>query len=259
MVELLRRLGEFLTSMDAKAATSLAVSIVLLIFVILMFVFGQAWLGRAVDLNSDAGLATLMERAYASPWAVAVVISIYVLLALTGFPQILLITATVLTFGPRNGAVYAWMATMTSATVTFALGRLWGSQWVSRFGGQRVRKTIDFIGRHGVLASALVRVVPSAPFIVVNSAAGAAHIPIWKFWAGTAIGIIPKIALVASIGAIAPDRSVLKEGASGLVEFFTSREPGDLALIVLIIAVWLGFLLLMRRFYLRLRRRDGPV
>lgn len=257
MVEFLRQVGRFLTTMDVRAATSLAVSVILLIFVILMFVFGQNWLNDNLDLDSDTGLTALMERAHASPWAIALVISVYVLLALTGFPQILLITATVLAFGPLNGALYSWIATMSSATVTFSFGHLWGRQWVQRFGGDRVRRTIDFLGAHGIFASALVRVVPSAPFIVVNSAAGAAHIPLWKFLAGTGAGIIPKIALVATIGAVAPDQSVLREGVSGLIEFFKSREPRDLAVMILIIPAWLGLLLLARRFYLRLRREES--
>ncbi|MEK7386685.1 MAG: hypothetical protein AABZ83_09585, partial [candidate division NC10 bacterium] len=48
------RLGRFLTAMDAKAITSLSVSVILLIFVVLMFFYGQRWL----HLNDEATLAT---------------------------------------------------------------------------------------------------------------------------------------------------------------------------------------------------------
>ncbi len=255
MVEFFRLLGRFLNNMDAKAITSLSVSIILLAFVIAMFLHGQEWL----RLNDENALQSLMDRAYSSPWAIVVVVSVYVLLALTGFPQILLITATVLTFGPRNGAIYAWFATMSSATLTFGLGHMLGGGWVRRFGGDRINRTINFLGRHGILASALIRIVPSAPFIVVNSAAGAAHIPIWKFWLGTGIGIVPKILLVATIGALAPDQSVLEQGVGGVVEFFTSREPIDLAIMALIIPAWLGFLLLIRHLYIRMRRSESDL
>lgn len=252
MVEFLRQLGRFLNSMDAKAITSLAISAILLSFVVLMFFFGQQWL----DLEDDGALTELMANAAESPWAMAGVISVFALLALTGFPQILLITATVIAFGPKNGAIYSWVATMASGTLTFALGHFLGGRWVRRLGGERVQRTIKFIGEHGIVASGLVRVVPSAPFIVVNAAAGAAHIPMWKFWSGTGIGIIPKILLVAILAAMAPDASVLDEGVSGVVEFFTSREPRDLGLLALIITGWLGFLLLMRWIYRRMRRRE---
>ena len=253
MVEFLRQLGRFLNSMDAKAITSLTVSLTLLIFVVLMFLFGQQWL----HLNDDVALLTLMARAADSPWAIIGVISVYALLALTGFPQILLFTVTIIAFGPKTGAIYSWVATMVSATLTFGLGHFLGGRWIRRLGGDRVQRSIDFIGGHGILASGLVRVVPSAPFIVVNAAAGAAHIPMWKFWTGTGIGIIPKILLVAVLAILAPDADVLKEGVSGVVDFFTSRKPADLALIALIVAGWVGFLMVMRWVYKRISRRES--
>lgn len=252
MFEFLRPLGRFLTAMDAKALTSLGVSVILLIFVVLMFFYGQRWL----HLNDEATLASLMQKAAASPWALVAVVSVYVLLALTGFPQILLFAATVLAFGPKAGALYSWLGTMVSATFTFGLGHFLGGRWVKRFGGDRAQSTIDFLGRHAIVASGLVRVVPSAPFIVVNAAAGAAHMPLWKYWVGTGIGIIPKIAVVAVIGALSPDQAVLKEGIDGVVEFFTSRSPRNLAIMALLIPGWLAFLLATRWFYLRMRRRD---
>ncbi len=242
--------------MDAKGVTSLAVSVVLLAFVVFMLFFGQGWL----NLDEDGGrgqLSRLMLTAAESPWAIVGVVSIFCLLALTGFPQILLIAATVIVFQPVNGALYAWAATMSSATLTFGLGHFLGGRWVRRLGGDRVQRTINFLHNHGVVASALIRVVPSAPFIVVNAAAGTAHIPMWKFWLGTGFGIVPKIALVAVLAAMAPDAQSLSEGVDGILAFFTSRRPQDIAMIVGVIAVWLAFLLLVRIVYRRLRARES--
>ncbi|HNS85339.1 MAG TPA: VTT domain-containing protein [Parvularculaceae bacterium] len=249
----IRDLGRFLTSMDAKAATSLFVSVVLLCFVFLMFFFGQGWL----QLDDDDELKRVLFEASQSAWAVPIVVSVFVILALTGFPQILLITATVLAFGARDGAFYSWLATMISATFTFGLGHWFGGRFVGRFGGERAKTTIDFIGRHGILASAIIRVVPSAPFIVVNAAAGAAHIPLWKYWAGTSVGIVPKIMIVAVLSTLAPDQQTAASGVKGVYEFFTSREPGDLALIALVVGGWLGFLLSVRWIYQRMRGPGG--
>ena len=258
MFAFVRQAARFLNNMDARAMTSLAVSIILLIFVILMFAYGQTWLNvDDVSLENDSKLTELMSKAANHPWALLGVISVYSLLALTGFPQILLFAATVLTFGPQTGALYSWIATMASATLTFFFGHMLGGRWVRRFGGERVNASIDFLSRHGIVASGLVRLVPSAPFIIVNAAAGAAHIPLWKFWVGTGVGITPKIILVAVIGAFSPDQAVLKQGVSGLVDFFTSRDPKDLAIMALIIPAWLGLLLATRWIYLRMRRRDA--
>jgi uncharacterized membrane protein YdjX (TVP38/TMEM64 family) len=241
-----------LNAMDAKAATTLVVSVTLLSFVVAMFVFGQQWL----NLSDDDMLTKLMTRAAGSPLALVGVVAVYVLLALTGFPQIVLFAATVIAFGPQTGALYAWIGTMASATFTFGLGRFLGGRWVKRFGGERAQSTIDFLGRRAILASGLVRVVPSAPFIIVNAAAGAAHMPLWKFWIGTAIGILPKIALVAAIGVVTPDKYALKQGIDGIVGFFASREAKDLIIMGLIIPVWLGILFAARWWYRRMRRGD---
>ncbi|MEQ8748651.1 MAG: VTT domain-containing protein, partial [Amphiplicatus sp.] len=175
---------------------------------------------------------------------------------LTGFPQILLFAATVLVFGPEKGALYAWLATMTSATFTFFIGHALGGGWVRKLGPERVQSTIDFLTRHGIVASGLIRVVPSAPFVVVNAAAGAAHIPLWKYLLGTGIGIVPKILLVAGIGVFLPEPGQLTAEIGDIVAFFQSREPKDLAILAAIILGWLAFLYVMRLVYVRLRRRD---
>lgn len=252
MVEFLRGLAQFLSRMDAKAATSLAISISLLLFVLFMLAFGQQWL----NLDEEGKLGRILLATSQSPWAVVGVISVFSLLAMTGFPQILLITATVIVFGPRLGAAYAWLATMASASLTFGLGHFLGSRWVRRFGGERMQRLINFLSRHGILASGLIRVVPSAPFLVVNAAAGAAHIPLWKYWMGTGFGIIPKIAVVALLAVIAPTTTGLEHNVDGIVEFFLSREPRDIALIAAIIVLWVGFLILMRWLYKRLRAEE---
>ncbi len=245
-------LTRFLTSMDAKAATSLGVSAVLMLAVLALFFFGQRW----VHFDDEGRLAAWLAEFSRSPFAVPVVIGVFTVLALTGFPQWFLIAGTILAFGARDGAFYSWLATMISASVTFALGRWMGGAWVERFGGDRTKATIDFIGRHGVLASGLIRVVPSAPFIVVNAAAGAAKIPLWKYWAGTSVGIVPKILIVAALSAVAPDQRSFSGGVSSLYQFFTTLTAGDYALLVAVIGGWLGLLFAVRKIYFAMRRRD---
>lgn len=247
-----RRFQRFITEMDAKAWTSLGVSLALLALVVAMFVWGRDWL----RLDDRGELRKIFAWAADSHTAFLGVILLYGVLATTGFPQMLLFMATIYAFGWRVGALYAWIGTMMSALMTFYLGRFMGRDWVQRFGGERVRQSMAFVGRHGIVASGLIRLIPSAPFIVVNAAAGAAGVPVWKFVLGTSIGIIPKIALVAAIGAVAPDAADLEKGLAGLSAYFKSRSALDISLIVLIIPAWAGLLLAARAWYLRMRRRE---
>jgi len=111
-----------------------------------------------------------------------------------------MIAAAVVLFGPWFGFLYSWAGTMLSANLGFALGHIFGGDILRRFGGERANHVSAMVGKRGIIASALVRVVPSAPFIVVNMAAGVSHIRLSQFIVGTGVGIIPKMAFIAFIG-----------------------------------------------------------
>lgn len=239
MVALFEIMGRALNNMDAKAMTSAGVSLALLVFIVLALVFG----GDALGLDQNA-VQALMARVAESPFALVGVIAVFSALALTGFPQAILIAGTVAVFGVARGIPYAWVATMCSASFTFAIGHAFGARFVRRLSAGRAATMIEVMRRHGALASGIVRVTPSAPFVVVNAVCGAAHIPLWKYWLGTGIGILPKILFLAFFTGQVDE----------LVGFFTSRDPRDLWVIALLVAGWLVFLLAVRALYMRLKR-----
>ena len=208
--------------------------------VICLILFGD----RLFDFEQSGGVRGWMTELAHSPWGAIGVIGIYMALALTGFPQFVLIAATVFAFGAFWGGALAWFASLCSATMTFYLGRVFGADIVRRYGGDRVNAISAFVGRHGIAASALVRVVPSAPFIIVNMTAGLSHIPYWKFLAGTAAGSLPKIIFVAAVGA-------------SFMSFFTTRDPRDLAIIAGAFLAWFALIWYVRRIYTRMRARDA--
>ncbi|MBY0422997.1 MAG: VTT domain-containing protein [Parvularculaceae bacterium] len=252
MVEYWRRLQRRLSKSDPRVLASFGLSVSLAVVVVLMIMFGRDWL----RLDEEGEIRRIFAQAAASHLALAGVIALYSFLALTGFPQVLLFLATVLAFGPGPGAAYAWIGTMVSAVLTFYLGRLFGGEWVLRWGGPKLKRAMEFLGRHGALASGLIRVVPSGPFIAVNAAAGAARIPLWKYLLGTGVGIVPKIALVAAIGVVAPTAADLDKGLAGVVAFFHAFTARDLALTAGVVAAWVGLMVGARWWWLRIRRRD---
>jgi uncharacterized membrane protein YdjX (TVP38/TMEM64 family) len=192
----MRRLFAFLSNMDARALRTLAVSFVLFGGVGVVFVLG----GQLLGLDSERALEGWLAAAH-GPWSLPVAVAAFAGLAFIGTPQIVLIAAAVVAFGPLNGAAYSWIGTMVSALVGFYLGRAAGSRVLERFSGDGVRRFTTLVGRNGFLASLIVRLVPSAPFIVVNMAAGVTPMRTRDFIAGTGIGIVPKIALTAFAGA----------------------------------------------------------
>ena len=241
MVALFRIIGRFLNNMDAKAWSSLLVTLALLAFVIVMLVYGREWLGLDQQMVQE-----LMVRIAESPFAILGVISVFCLLALTGFPQTFLIAGAVAVFGAQQGGMYSWIATMCSATLTFALGNAFGGRFVGQMSAGRASRMIGTLQRHGILTTMMIRWTPSAPFIVINSIAGAARISIFKFWLGTGLGIIPKIVFIAAFTGQIDE----------LMAFFTNRDPRNLIMIGVILVAWLAFLLLVRWLYMKMRSRE---
>ncbi|MBL8770319.1 MAG: TVP38/TMEM64 family protein [Phenylobacterium sp.] len=192
----MRRLVAFLSNMDAQAWRTLAVSFVLFGGVGVVFVFGAQLLG----VDSERTLEGWLTAAR-GPWALPLAVAAFAALAFIGTPQIVLIAAAVVAFGPVSGAAYSWIGTMVSALLGFYLGRAAGARVLERFSGDGVRRFMRLVGENGFLASLIVRLVPSAPFIVVNMAAGVTPMRARDFVAGTGIGIVPKIALTAFAGA----------------------------------------------------------
>ena len=89
---------------------------------------------------------------------------------------------------------------MVSSLVGFYLGRVAGAKVLERFSGAGVKRFMHHVGKNGFLASFIVRLVPSAPFIVINMAAGVTPMRLADYTLGTALGIVPKIVLTAFAG-----------------------------------------------------------
>ncbi|MDO9249026.1 MAG: TVP38/TMEM64 family protein [Phenylobacterium sp.] len=192
----MRRLFRFVTEMDAQAWRTLAVSFVLFGGVGIVFLFGAQVLGFNGEATVEQWLGTAT-----GPWALPAAVAAFALLAFIGVPQFMLIAAAVVAFGPWTGFAYSWIGTMVSSLVGFYLGRFAGARALQTISGESMQRFMGLVGRNGFLASLIVRLVPSAPFIVVNMAAGVTPMRARDFFAGTGIGIVPKIVLTAFAGA----------------------------------------------------------
>lgn len=161
----------------------------------LVFLFGAGVLGLSGPATARAWLT-----AASGPWALPVAVACFAGLAFLGVPQFVLIAAAVAAFGPWRGLAYSWTGTMVSALIGFWIGRWWGAGLLSPLAEGAVGRFMALVARNGFLASLVIRLVPFAPFVVVNMAAGVTPIGAFDFAAGTAIGILPKIALTALAG-----------------------------------------------------------
>lgn len=177
-----------------KLSPSLIFTILVSLVIMSLLVAGLS----GESMNFEA-VQSLMGDIRGSNYAIFIVIFIFVTGSFLGAPQWALITACVVGFGPWLGALYAWVATMSSASVNFGLSRLLGQKRLSRFTGPRINAILARVEKNGLLWSFVVRLVPTGPFILVNLAAGISTIRYASFFTGTALGIIPKIVVMALI------------------------------------------------------------
>lgn len=191
----MNRIFRFLTRLDVRAARAVGASIALFALVMAVFL-----IGRFVFEIQPGDVQAWLEDAAARWYALPLTILAFTVLSYVGAPQFALFAAAVLAFGPVAGFVYSWAGTMVSASANFWTGRVLGADVVRRYGGDTVNRISAFVGKNGFWASAIIRNVPSAPFIVVNMAAGVSHMTFLAFLGGTGIGILPKIALVTFAG-----------------------------------------------------------
>jgi uncharacterized membrane protein YdjX (TVP38/TMEM64 family) len=234
----MRRLLQFLSNMDAKAWRTLAISFVLFGGVGVIFLFGAQVLG----FSGEATVERWMGAA-SGPLALPVAVAAFAALAFVGVPQFMLIAAAVVAFGGWTGFVYSWIGTMASSLVGFYLGRAAGAKALERFSGAGVKRFMDHVGRNGFLASLIVRLVPSAPFIVVNMAARVTPMRVLDFAAGTAVGIVPKIALTAFAG-------------NSIAKAMRGELGRDLLWLVVLVVAWIG-LGWAARLWLRSREKSA--
>lgn len=142
-------------------------------------------------------------------------------------------------FGPLAAFVYALSGSLTGAILGFGIGRSLGRDAVRRLAGARLNALSRRLAERGVLAVMAVRIVPVAPFTMVNLVAGASHIRLRDLVAGTLLGMAPGTAAVSLFS----DR---------LLAAFREPSPATIAMLAVVIAVIVAGALGVRMW---LRRR----
>jgi phospholipase D1/2 len=152
---------------------------------------------------------------------------VYLALGLAAFPITVVNVATAIAFGPWAWFLYALSGSLASAVLTFAVGRRFGSRVIHRISSGLVYRASRAIGKRGFLAVLSCRLVPVAPFTVINVVAGAMPIRIRDYLLGTLVGMAPGIAVLAAFG----DR---------ILKVVDDPNPMNAILLAAVVAVWLG-------------------
>jgi uncharacterized membrane protein YdjX (TVP38/TMEM64 family) len=204
--------------------------------IILALALTAAW--RLTPLSEWLDFQTLTEWGQTigdSVYAPLLVIAAFTIGGLVMFPVTVLILVTALVFGPVIAFIYSLVGSACSGALTFGLGRLMGRETVRKLSKGRLNRLSRLLSRRGLLAVTAVRIIPIAPFTVVNLVAGATHIRFRDFFLGTLLGMTPGILAI----------TIFEKGLESAI-----REPqakNFIILLVILLSIW-GVIWLLRRW-----------
>ncbi|SAK94327.1 VTT domain-containing protein [Caballeronia ptereochthonis] len=214
-------------------------------FALMVVIVAGLWhwtpLGDYVNLKS---LTNATRHVDALPLAPLWIIAGYVVAAVMSVPITLLIATTGIVFGASWGGVYAFFGTMVAAAVSYSLGSWLGRDAVRKLAGARVNRLSERVAKRGVVAVVVLRLLPVAPFSIVNLVAGASHIRMRDFMIGTMLGMGPGIFLTVAF-------------AHQLVASLHQPTVGSFAVLTGIGAALIGVSLLLQRFLGRTDRHEA--
>lgn len=164
-------------------------------------VLGLFLLGKTGIIPNDPQWILDWIKANAeSPAGFITLIIVFCVGAFIAMPQYALIAGAIWVYGSLIGVGASWLAILVSGSVTFWVGRWVGAESIQKYGGNLVNQVSMFIGDNAFLASLVARNVPAGPFIIINMVFGASRAKFFLYFFGMAVGIIPKIVLVALAG-----------------------------------------------------------
>jgi phospholipase D1/2 len=131
-------------------------------------------------------------------WAPLIVILAYTPACIVLFPRAFITLLAVAAFGAWHGLAYAMCGILLACALTYHVGTRMNRDTVRRLARGKLTRMSQIMRHRGILAMTAVRLVPLAPFAVVNAVAGAIHLRFRDFMIGSALGILPGT-LVATV------------------------------------------------------------
>ncbi len=152
-------------------------------------------------------------------------------------------------FGVMRGSIATTIGATIGATVVFLIVRLAAGDMVRRRLGDRAARFETGFTQNAFFYLLSLRLIPVAPFWLVNLAAGAFRTPLRDFVAATFLGVIPAVVIYSGVGA-------------SLDAIFAENRTPDLSLIldlrVLLPLLGLAALSLAPAAFKAWRKRSRP-
>ena len=206
---------------------------------VLLGALALAW--RYTSLNEYVTIGNLLlvgERVRAAPWAPLAIIAAFVVLGLLVVPLTAMIAITAALYSPWIAVPLSLAGALASGATTFGLGRVLTRGAVREIAGRRLSVLASRLRKRGLLTVLLVRLLPIAPYSVVNVVAGASRIRWRDFLLGTALGLLPGLVLTSAF-------------VDSAIAAVVSPNAATLATLVLVLAAIVSLVMVLRRRFER--------
>jgi phospholipase D1/2 len=193
------------------------------------------------EVLSPDRVAALLERIEGSKWAPLIFLAAFIVGGFILFPVTVLSAATAITFPPLKAAPISFAGIMLSAALMHWLGARLLKKHGRKMFGKTVGKLTEVLHDKGVLAVASLRMMPIAPFTLVNVAAGAVGISFRDYMLGSALGLAPGLTMMVLFG-----RQVRT--------FWKDPSVSGVLIVAAVVIVWAAMSLVLQRWS---SRRSG--
>ncbi len=215
----------------------------LVILVAVIVGIGLLWkLTPLAQFVQPTMLAAQLRSFGSSPWGPLAMLLVYVIGGFVMMPLLALLTATALIFEPMTAIAVALTGSLLNATAVYFAGARLIRERAERSFGDAIARVRNALQSRGVIAVAMIRMAPIAPFSLVNVAAGSIGIPFRDYLFGTFLGLAPGTVLICVFG-------------HELKDLLSEPSPGRIVAVVAIAAAWIALSLAIQRFVSRRNTR----
>lgn len=187
------------------------------------------------EVLEPQAVAKRLESVEKLEWAPFAFVAAYVLGGLVMFPVTVMSAATAIVFPPLKAVSVSFSGIMLSAALLHWVGSHFIKGSLRKSLGKTIERVDDALSDRGVITIATIRMIPLAPFTLVNIAAGAIGVSFRDYMLGTALGLLPGVTMICLFG-----RQVRA--------FWHDPNLKTVLLVVAIGIVWIGLSLTLQRW-----------
>lgn len=159
-----------------------------MVIVVLFLAWRYTPLAQVITTERLMAWADVVDRVR---WSPLIVMAVYTPAAFIMFPRPLITLFAVIAYGPWLGFATSMSGIVVASLSTYFAGWALPEGTLHDLAGEKLERTSKALHGRSFLAALALSVVPVAPFPVVGMIAGAAHIKLWQYLAGTALGMTP--------------------------------------------------------------------